>query len=165
MTERDSFGAGTSMAQREDSDTGRGASMTETTHSGTGIFMTELILVILFFAIASSCCLQVFARASVISREAEELKMALNCCENLAEQLRASDGERGALQQYYEIVEGENDVIIYLDSDGKSCRQENASYYAAITEKTQDKIQIAQIAFKTMDGTVIYSLDTAAGAQ
>ena len=50
--------------------------MRERAHSGTGLFMTELILVILFFSIAAACCLEAFAASSRLHERARRLEQA-----------------------------------------------------------------------------------------
>lgn len=58
----------------------------------SGLFLTELIIAILFFAITSAICLQIFAESSLISNKSSDLTMAMNTVQSVAESFKASDG-------------------------------------------------------------------------
>ena len=60
----------------------------------SGIFLTELMIAILLFALASALCVRIFVRAQQISTQAQELSEGVNRCSCAAELLRsASSGE------------------------------------------------------------------------
>ena len=43
----------------------------------SSLFLLELIIAILFFSLTSAVCVQIFVRAHLISRQTQELNMAL----------------------------------------------------------------------------------------
>ena len=57
----------------------------------SGLFLMELLLSILMFAIASAICLQIFARAHSLSQEAAALDFGTNLCVSAAEVLSACE--------------------------------------------------------------------------
>lgn len=60
----------------------------------SGIFLTELMIAILLFALASALCVRIFVRAQRISTQAQELSEGVNRCSAAAELLRsAASGE------------------------------------------------------------------------
>lgn len=132
--------------------------MEERKHSGTGLFMTELILVILFFSIAASCCLQAFARSARIHRQSEQLKAALNSTENLVQQLKSLGGDLEGLSAYYPQMSLGEEAEVYFDQDGISCGEETADYEIFVTALQEDGVLFALLESRTMDGEEIYTL-------
>lgn len=115
--------------------------MTERTHSRTGLLMTEILLAVLFFALAAAGCLRVFAGAADVSRGAEQLKLALNSTENIIQQLKSVEGNPEKLWEFYpeESVcegysgqEGIGEGIIYFDGEGRPCAEEEMDYQAEL---------------------------------
>lgn len=61
-----------------------------TSHTSS-LFLIELILALFFFSVASAICVQLFAKAHLLSNEAELLTISVNECSNAAEIIRSSD--------------------------------------------------------------------------
>jgi type II secretory pathway pseudopilin PulG len=61
--------------------------------SGAALFLMELILVIGVFAAASAVCVQLFARAALISRQSTDLSRATLCAQSAAESFKAAGGD------------------------------------------------------------------------
>lgn len=57
----------------------------------SSLFLLELILAILFFSIASAVCVQLFVKAHLLSRDAQNLSIAVNECADAAEIIYSSD--------------------------------------------------------------------------
>lgn len=123
---------------------------TKELHSRTGLFMMELILAILFFSIGAACCLQVFARASNVSREAKQLKQAVNTAENLVQLLKA-----GKL----EILNEE--AFFYYNREGSACSRSEADYQAYVSVEEGELLTSVVIDCTRLDGQEIYRLSTA----
>lgn len=62
-------------------------------HSKSSLFLMELIISILFFSLASAVCVQLFAKAHVISGETVDLSHAVTEAQNLAELWYATEGD------------------------------------------------------------------------
>ncbi len=56
-----------------------------TSARGSSLFLIELIISILFFAVASSVCVQFFVKARLMSREASQLEEAISACTTASE--------------------------------------------------------------------------------
>ena len=65
-------------------------------HRGN-MLLTELIIVLLFFAIVQAVVLQVFAKAHLMNRDAQVLNNALMRAENITETLAVSKNAESAL--------------------------------------------------------------------
>jgi type II secretory pathway pseudopilin PulG len=61
--------------------------------SRSGLFLMELILVILFFAISAAICLRVFASARQTAERGHDLSCAVLAAQSAAECYRASGGD------------------------------------------------------------------------
>jgi len=62
--------------------------------SKAGLFLIELIIIIAFFAVASSYNMRLFVQAHVISAASESLNMAVNASQSAAECFRAVGGDK-----------------------------------------------------------------------
>lgn len=62
-----------------------------TTARGSSLFLIELIISILFFAVASSVCVQFFVKARLMSREAAQLTEAVAACTTASETIASGD--------------------------------------------------------------------------
>lgn len=136
--------------------------MGERAHSRTGLFMTELILVILFFSIAAACCLEVFARSDQIHGQSRRLKLALNSTENLVWQLRSLEGAEGGwenlAEDYPEMSLGE-ELEIYFDREGAACAADEADYIMSLSGFWEDGVEYALLESRTPQGDEIYTLE------
>lgn len=61
------------------------------TTSKSGVFLLELILVILFFSIASTVCIEMFVKSYTISNDSRYLNKSVQIAEVLAETFKADD--------------------------------------------------------------------------
>lgn len=68
-------------------------------HSKTALFLMEIMFAILFFSIASAVCLQLFATAHTLSRDAKRLNKAVTVCQSAAAILEAEGAD--ALDNFY----------------------------------------------------------------
>lgn len=110
--------------------------MRKVTSRGSSLFLLELMISIVFFAIAAAGCVQIFAKAHSLSTEAEKLDRAVSIAQSLVEENSGTDAESG---------------IWYYDSQGEGCGETEAAYQAAVTVQTQDQIRKIQVVI--MDAT------------
>ena len=69
--------------------------------SGAGLFLTELMIAILFFVLTVTVILQVFVKSYHMSREAEDLFQAQKLAAGAADILEMSDDFTGDMQKYF----------------------------------------------------------------
>lgn len=103
--------------------------MTKTRSSSkSGLFLIELIIAIVFFAISSAVCMQLFAKAHMISQTSRDLNTAVICAQNVAEAFCATNG---APQAFAALLEtgGSGDVYAqYFDSEWNRSDEKQAKY-------------------------------------
>ena len=115
--------------------------------SKSSLFLLELMISIVFFALAAAGCVQVFAKAHMLSQEAGRLDMAVSVAQSLAEECSGSRMEDN--QRYY-------------DELGNVCGKEDGVYLAEILQTEQAGMN--QIHITVMDMEIqdtLYTLQTA----
>ncbi len=113
--------------------------------SKAGLFLMELIAAILIFSIAGAVCLQLFAKARVVSTESKELSHAVS-----------------AVQAQTEIFYGNTgsvtDADIFYDKDFKVCSREGAAYELKAKVSSSGRLMQYNVAVGKISGGEIYSL-------
>lgn len=61
--------------------------------SKSGLFLMELIVIILFFSLASTVCIQLFVKSHLLGKETKELNHSVLQAQNIAESFLGSSGE------------------------------------------------------------------------
>lgn len=111
----------------------------------SGIFLMELMIAILFFALGSAVCLQLFAKSHQLNVQTEELHHAVNLVSSKAEELLHAD-HISADSRYY-------------GKDFSSCEAKDAFYELTVSPKTAGMIQTCDIFFRKVgDDDIIYRL-------
>lgn len=108
----------------------------------SSLFLLELIVAILFFALASAVCVQVYVSARVKSREASALTHAVLVCQNGAEVLYYNmDGENvldRLTEKHPEYSRAENSALAYFNKEWKPCVKADAAYLLTLTATGTD---------------------------
>ena len=85
--------------------------------SKSALFLIELIIAILFFALSSAICVQLFAKAHLISQKSSNVTMAINCAQTAAELVQRYPSGGEALRQGLRASRGQAQVISYNKED------------------------------------------------
>lgn len=129
--------------------------------NSSGMFLTELILALLFFALASAVCLQLFAKARSMTQDSVQLSRAAAECSSAAEligSLDSADDLYALFTSVYPCAEFNGySVCTGFDESFSPCPAENASYIMNAACKCDDDGISADIAF-SCEGKEIYSL-------
>lgn len=80
------------------------------------LFLMELILSILFFALTAAVCLQLFVKAHILSQETINLNHAITQAQNFAEVFLSDDGSLSCFPDYF-IDQLTPDSCAYDDSN------------------------------------------------
>lgn len=130
----------------------------------SSLFLMEIIFSILFFALASSVCVQIFAKAHTMSQDARNLNFAVIECSSAAEMLAESDSKADAVQLisgYYSHAETENGLItVFFDDSFAECTEKDSTYVLTCSFSESGQMLNADIAVDTASGDEIYSLKT-----
>lgn len=124
-------------------------------HKRSGIFLLEIMIAILFFALTSAVCLRSFVKAHTLSTQAAETEQALSRLEDVAELLNAIDASdlkdekafSEKIKTEFPVCEmnGRN-AVIYYDTNWKVCQPEKAFYQIQLqTTDTEDSMCNFQI--------------------
>jgi hypothetical protein len=129
----------------------------------SSLFLMEIVLAILLFAMTAAICISIFANAHTVSRSSEELSAAASETENAASVLRSSSSERGFINSmkdlFPEASVNESTVTVWYDESFEECSREKASYrLTASLDDSDSSLLTADISFyKKGSGKAIYS--------
>ena len=93
--------------------------------SRSGLFLIEMIMVILFFALVTAVCARLFSHAHETGSEGRNLTQAVMVSGNLAEAFYATGGDKQALQRLFEEASfgtlphdaSEEGMLLFFDED------------------------------------------------
>lgn len=101
--------------------------------SRTGLFLMELIIAVLFFALASAICIQLFVKSHLISESSVELNHGVLWAQNMAEAFYGCNGngeEMAALFEnttYEKETDGTENLTLLFDEDFQPLSNTSAS--------------------------------------
>lgn len=121
--------------------------------SRSSLFLMEMLLVILCFALSAAICLQVFVSAKLTADRSRNLSAAVLAAENAAACWKASDGDLGECAALLQAGQGGGTIIQSFDSDWRAV--DGSAEYRLLL-KAQNKN--AFISVVDADGETIYSL-------
>lgn len=116
---------------------------TDMNHSKSSLFLMEMIIVILFFSLAASVCLQIFVKAHLYGRDTEELNTAVLLAENAGE----------LFYEYEDAFPQHEDLILEDVPEGyevtlKTSSDENFLYLDYAYIRTEDHVTVYELSFK-----------------
>lgn len=85
----------------------------------------ELMIAIMFFAVASAVCVQLFVKAHLLSQQSSDLNMAVNQAQTAASFFKSTNGSPEAMaEQMGGTGEGETLVVTYDENWAPSSREQ-----------------------------------------
>lgn len=121
--------------------------MNKTNKSHSSLFLIELMIVLVFFALASTVCIQLFVQSHLLSQSTAEQNEAILLAESMAEEFRAADGDISAKDVYY-------------DKNWSVCSREEAAYTREVALRTEHNMKVADISVYGGDlQSPIYTLE------
>ncbi len=138
--------------------------------SKTGLFLMELILAVLLFAISGAICIQLFVNSHIISQKSVDLNHSILWAQNVAETFYACNGNVAEMSALFTDCSYDSDtsseqLTLLFDKNFNSVsnQEENlCSYLLSATIYPDDAgLLICQISVrKTTDEETIYELQT-----
>lgn len=101
-------------------------------HSRAGLFLIELMISVLFFAITASIFLQVFVKSENLRKESKELFQAQMNASSLAERVREDD---------LQVPDGEVGKTIFYNKKWEPCDKDEKIYEIKLTSRTENEIK------------------------
>lgn len=129
--------------------------------SGAGLFLTELMIAILFFVLTVTVILQVFVKSYHMSREAEDLFQAQKLAAGAADILEMSDDFTGDMQKYFPGMQTTqtNRMEICYNKEWKAAESEkDARWKMSISRRLEDSLWHTDISVKECGGEELYHL-------
>ena len=133
-------------------------------HSSS-LFLLELVVAIIIFALASAISLQFFAKAHLLNKNAKTLNYFSNESSIVAEITGISSSTEEfekALLQVYPSATLENQTIeLYYDDNLTLCSKENGTYLYTISYSTYDHFLITTMeVVEIISDTLLYQLES-----
>lgn len=139
-------------------------------HSGKlNLFLLEMIIVLLFFSIASAVILKAFVAADKISAENIRLERMAFCAQSAAEtfSVTADLGEtaEALFGIEYDKFDGASRIEIPLDEKCGYAYMTNSPISMTmqiVSTDYEDRLKVLHIFFKDNDGNMLYEINSAA---
>ena len=126
-------------------------------HPKSSLFLMEIMINILFFAVLVTICLQLFFKAHTLSENTSVLHHAVTTCTSIAEVYQSNtDGEEIILSVYPNALFLEDTILIYFDENFMPCQKASGTYRAMIEKVADDSAMISFCAFDSTEN--LYSI-------
>lgn len=123
--------------------------------SRSSLFLIELTISILFFALASAACIQLFVKAHLLDQNTQELNQTVVWSQNLAELWNASDAD--IMSVYICLLEqyGNQQTGFYMNNFGDQiyfCFDENWEFCDGVAADIVYRIEFADYGYNAETG-------------
>ena len=119
-----------------------------TTHSKSGLFLMEMIFVLLFLGLTCGICVRLFAASYTARTKAREYDHIKELTTSAGEILEGTDGSTEAFLRLFPGGTSDGTAVVYsFDKQWQMCRQDEEVYQMTITLTTTDSEKKADIFF------------------
>lgn len=129
----------------------------------SGLFLLELIVAILFFALASAICVQIFVKAHFLSRDAAMLQTAVHQCAGIAELITVSQDSDVMVQTLLSLYpdtqhQPDGSIQIYFDSEMCPSTAEKGAYLLTLQPNEQEHMLTVDLQMNRLsDNSSLYT--------
>lgn len=133
--------------------------------SKSSLFLIELIIVILFFSIAGTVCIQLFVKSHLLSSKTQAMNHCVKYAQNYAEVFTNLNGSEDSFSDFFEdslFNNGDHTYCINYDKSFKTTTDPEAAFYRcslAFDYTNKDIPMISVNFYKISDDSLLYSLD------
>lgn len=133
-------------------------------HSKAALFLMELIIALLFFALASTVCIRLFTKAHLLSRQAVNENHAVIHAQNLAEAFLSTEGDFAQIETLFPNAftdDASNHLFLLFDENWEACNLADAHFQASLILHPEEAGLIAAdiaVAPYTDPNNTIYTL-------
>lgn len=113
--------------------------------SKAGLFLIELIILILFFAVAGAICVRLFVTAHLESIQGEVLSQAVLACQSAAEAYKCTDTVEKAMACLPGAQRTSEGFDLLYDANWAPAKGDNAAYMVCVSLAERDGVGEAQI--------------------
>ena len=126
-------------------------------HPKSSLFLIEIMINILFFAVLVTICLQLFFKAHKLSKTTSSLHRAVTACTSIAEVYQSNlNGNEVLLTIYPDAIALNKTTLIYFDESYLPCNEAISTYRAVLEHITPTDANITL--FRQDNGDILYSL-------
>lgn len=126
----------------------------------TSLFLIELMIALLFFAIASAVCIKLFAKAHTISADTENTHIAITKAQNIAESAASGafpENISSALPQAKKQPGGS--FLAGYDKNWQECKLSDAAFTISVAyTKIEDTGQYDIAVYDTLKNKALYTM-------
>lgn len=130
--------------------------------SRTGLFLLELVLMLLVFAVCAAVCMQVFAAARLESDRGRDLGNASLLAQSAAECWKSTRGDAQAAALLLDGALDQSAVILYRDDEWAACPADEAAFALTLTPQSSDGSYADISVEKLGEETPLFSLEVKA---
>lgn len=123
----------------------------------SNLFLIELTIAILSFALCAGICMRIFAKASIDLRESERLLSSMSNAENAAELYKHFSGDLEAVASALGGTAAGNALKIHYDKDWNVCPPALCEYTLTLAKIEYSQTGKADITVSGRDGKTIVS--------
>ena len=118
----------------------------------SSLFLIELMISVLFFALGSAICIQVFVKAYTVNEDARRLSFASLQVSSAASALKYTDGSTASMKEYFPLIqeEGTGFVLCY-DKNFRACEQKDCFFVLHMTRQQEGNAISARIYMNAPD--------------
>ena len=121
-------------------------------NSRASLFLMELMISIMFFAISGAVCIQLFVKAHTINEVTEDKSKATLIAQDICEYFHYTGGDKyDMLSYYWDYEETEDSILLYFTESGDICSSVGATYVAALTFEQELSYHILTLDIKSTD--------------
>ena len=121
-------------------------------NSRASLFLMELMISIMFFAISGAVCIQLFVKAHTINEESAAKSKATLIAQDICEYYHYSDGDKADMLSYYwDYEESEDSILLYFTENGSVCSNVGARYVATLTFDQELSYRILTLDIQSVD--------------
>jgi len=125
------------------------------------IFLMELIIVILFFCLAGTLCIQLFVKAHLMSNRSRELTISVNEVSSAAALLENTQDAKSLLQKQYPFAKEEDgSFIVYYTKEWNVCTADEAIYSMDVRLNNENGFHTGDVTmYNVTENRIIYQID------
>ncbi|MFY9199026.1 MAG: hypothetical protein WBK75_07575 [Acutalibacteraceae bacterium] len=133
--------------------------MNKHSRSKSGLFLMEMIIVILFFSISSAICMKIFSTSKIKSDHSRDISNASVKAQSCAETYKAYSAD---LEKVASTLDGgfdKNRLVVYYDENWQEVEKKDEASYTLTLKNEDDKyISTAKICVEKKDGKSLFEI-------
>lgn len=129
-------------------------------HSRSSLFLMEMLISLVIFALACTACVKIFAFAKLSRQQAREWNHIQELTSNTGEFLEGWDKNPDSFLTFFpEGLKQEDSYNYYYDTAWKSCPPDKAYYKMNVYLICKDRKKTARLYFSTISGNTLYETE------